>query len=87
MQRLSSDARNNARTGYAANCELNYTPERPDGTIDISGRSMSTSSLISRVSSGPLKSAARFCLRRSSLRYSQIREGCPNLVESRDYLG
>jgi malate dehydrogenase (quinone) len=32
----SSDAWNNARTGHAANCELNYTPERPNATIDIS---------------------------------------------------
>jgi malate dehydrogenase (quinone) len=32
----SSQAWNNAGTGHAANCELNYTPERPDGTIDIS---------------------------------------------------
>src|SRR6516162_7489207 len=32
----SSDAWNNAGTGHAANCELNYTPERPDGTIEIS---------------------------------------------------
>jgi len=32
----SSDAWNNAGTGHAANCELNYTPERSDGTIDIS---------------------------------------------------
>src|SRR6202048_3450608 len=32
----SSDSWNNAGTGHAANCELNYTPERPDGTIDIS---------------------------------------------------
>ncbi|HSR77870.1 MAG TPA: malate dehydrogenase (quinone) [Xanthobacteraceae bacterium] len=32
----SSDAWNNAGTGHAANCELNYTPERPDGSIDIS---------------------------------------------------
>src|SRR5215475_14482628 len=32
----SSDAWNNAGTGHAANCELNYTPERPDGTVDIS---------------------------------------------------
>jgi len=31
----SSDAWNNAGTGHAALCELNYTPERPDGTIDI----------------------------------------------------
>lgn len=26
---------NNAGTGHAALCELNYTPERPDGSIDI----------------------------------------------------
>jgi malate dehydrogenase (quinone) len=32
----SSGAWNNAGTGHAANCELNYTPERADGTIDIS---------------------------------------------------
>jgi malate dehydrogenase (quinone) len=32
----SSEAWNNAGTGHAANCELNYTPERSDGTIDIS---------------------------------------------------
>jgi malate dehydrogenase (quinone) len=32
----SSQAWNNAGTGHAANCELNYTPERPDGSIDIS---------------------------------------------------
>jgi malate dehydrogenase (quinone) len=32
----SSDSWNNAGTGHAANCELNYTPERPDGSIDIS---------------------------------------------------
>jgi malate dehydrogenase (quinone) len=32
----SSDAWNNAGTGHAANCELNYTPERPDGSVDIS---------------------------------------------------
>jgi len=31
----SSNAWNNAGTGHAALCELNYTPERPDGTIDI----------------------------------------------------
>lgn len=30
----SSDAWNNAGTGHSAFCELNYTPERPDGTID-----------------------------------------------------
>jgi len=32
----SSDAWNNAGTGHAANCELNYTPQRPDGSVDIS---------------------------------------------------
>jgi malate dehydrogenase (quinone) len=32
----SSNAWNNAGTGHAALCELNYTPEKPDGTIDIS---------------------------------------------------
>jgi malate dehydrogenase (quinone) len=32
----SSQAWNNAGTGHAANCEINYTPERPDGSIDIS---------------------------------------------------
>ncbi len=32
----SSNAWNNAGTGHAANCELNYTPEKKDGTIDIS---------------------------------------------------
>ncbi len=32
----SSNAWNNAGTGHAANCELNYTPEREDGSIDIS---------------------------------------------------
>lgn len=31
----SSEAWNNAGTGHAAYCELNYTPERPDGSIDI----------------------------------------------------
>jgi malate dehydrogenase (quinone) len=32
----SSDAWNNAGTGHSAFCELNYTPELPDGTIDVS---------------------------------------------------
>lgn len=32
----SSSAWNNAGTGHSAFCELNYTPEREDGTIDIS---------------------------------------------------
>ena len=32
----SSNAWNNAGTGHAALCELNYTPEGKDGRIDIS---------------------------------------------------
>jgi malate dehydrogenase (quinone) len=32
----SSGGWNNAGTGHAANCELNYTPQRADGGIDIS---------------------------------------------------
>ncbi|MBA3665109.1 MAG: malate:quinone oxidoreductase [Bacteroidetes bacterium] len=32
----SSDAWNNAGTGHSAFCELNYTPENPDGSINIS---------------------------------------------------
>ena len=31
----SSDPWNNAGTGHSALCELNYTPELPDGTFDI----------------------------------------------------
>ncbi|MFB5946060.1 malate:quinone oxidoreductase [Albibacterium profundi] len=31
----SSDAWNNAGTGHSALCELNYTPEQPDGSIKI----------------------------------------------------
>ena len=31
----SSDAWNNAGTGHSAFCELNYTPELPDGTVDL----------------------------------------------------
>jgi malate dehydrogenase (quinone) len=31
----SSDAMNNAGTGHSAFCELNYTPQRPDGSIEI----------------------------------------------------
>ena len=33
----SSNAFNNAGTGHAALCELNYTPERAGGAIDITG--------------------------------------------------
>jgi len=32
----SSNAWNNAGTGHAALCELNYTPEEADGSVDIS---------------------------------------------------
>ena len=32
----SSNEWNNAGTGHAALCELNYTVEKPDGSIDIS---------------------------------------------------
>jgi malate dehydrogenase (quinone) len=32
----SSDAWNNAGTGHSAFCELNYTPQKPDGTVEIS---------------------------------------------------
>ena len=32
----SSNPWNNAGTGHSALCELNYTPERADGTIDVS---------------------------------------------------
>jgi malate dehydrogenase (quinone) len=32
----SSNAWNNAGTGHAALCELNYTPQAPDGGINIS---------------------------------------------------
>lgn len=31
----SSDAMNNAGTGHSAFCELNYTPQKPDGSIEI----------------------------------------------------
>ncbi len=31
----SSDARNNAGTGHSAFCELNYTPQAEDGSVDI----------------------------------------------------
>ncbi|RCX01418.1 malate dehydrogenase (quinone) [Kosakonia sp. AG348] len=32
----SSNGWNNAGTGHSANMELNYTPQRPDGSIDVS---------------------------------------------------
>jgi malate dehydrogenase (quinone) len=36
MAQESSDAWNNAGTGHAALCELNYTPQTEDGSVDIS---------------------------------------------------
>ncbi len=36
MAAESSDAMNNAGTGHSAFCELNYTPQLPDGSVDIS---------------------------------------------------
>jgi malate dehydrogenase (quinone) len=36
VARESSNPWNNAGTGHSALCELNYTPEKSDGTIDIS---------------------------------------------------
>ncbi len=36
VARESSDPWNNAGTGHSALCELNYSPEMPDGTVDIS---------------------------------------------------
>ncbi|MGK2852859.1 MAG: malate:quinone oxidoreductase, partial [Microbacteriaceae bacterium] len=32
----SSNAWNNAGTGHSALCELNYSPQRADGTVDVS---------------------------------------------------
>ncbi|MFD2892878.1 malate:quinone oxidoreductase [Flavobacterium chuncheonense] len=32
----SSDAWNNAGTGHSSFCELNYTPQKPDGSVDVS---------------------------------------------------
>ncbi len=34
----SSEAWNNAGTGHAANCEMNYTPEQADGSIGVGGQ-------------------------------------------------
>jgi len=50
----SSDAWNNAGTGHAAMCELNYTPLRSDGTVDISKALDATWSSTSPGSSGPI---------------------------------
>ena len=50
----SSQAWNNAGTGHAANCELNYTPQRaPTGASTSPKRSRSTQSSTFRASYGP----------------------------------
>ncbi len=56
----SSNAWNNAGTGHAALCELNYTPQKRDGSIDISKAlevntefDLSRQSSIFLVNSGP----------------------------------
>ncbi|MBN9605207.1 MAG: malate dehydrogenase (quinone) [Actinomycetales bacterium] len=36
LARESSNPWNNAGTGHSALCELNYSPERPDGSVDVS---------------------------------------------------
>lgn len=36
VARESSDAMNNAGTGHSAFCELNYTPQLADGSVDVS---------------------------------------------------
>ena len=50
----SSHAWNNAGTGHAALCELNYTPQHADGSVTIDKRSKSTSSSSNRSNSGPI---------------------------------
>ena len=49
----SSQAWNNAGTGHAANCELNYTPHAQTGASTSPKRSRSTQSSICRASYGP----------------------------------
>jgi malate dehydrogenase (quinone) len=63
----SSNAWNNAGTGHAALCELNYTPEESDGSIDISkALQVNTEFDLSRqfwaylVKSGAIKDAQSF---------------------------
>ena len=41
----SSAAANNAGTGHAANCELNYTPQQPDGMV-ATGKALSINCLL-----------------------------------------
>ena len=52
----SSNAWNNAGTGHAALCELNYTPEDSDENINISKACRSTPSSISPANYGPISS-------------------------------
>jgi hypothetical protein len=44
----SSQAWNNAGTGHAANCEMNYTPERADGSVDTRALAVSKDKCIHR---------------------------------------
>ena len=51
----SSDAWNNAGTGHAAYCELNYTPQSANGDVDISkALKISSSFEISNPSDGAI---------------------------------
>lgn len=50
----SSNPWNNAGTGHAGLCELNYTPQAADGSIDIKKRCISMHSSKSRNSFGPI---------------------------------
>ena len=63
----SSDAWNNAGTGHSAFCELNYTPQRLDGSIDIDKADkiaeqfeLSKQFWASLVAAGQLPAAAQF---------------------------
>ena len=44
----SSNERNNAGTGHAALCELNYTVQQPDGSIDIEAKEINEQFEISK---------------------------------------
>lgn len=66
----SSDAWNNAGTGHAGYCELNYTPRHPDGSVDCSKAikiasqfAMSLELWRSLVASGDLPDAQSFVRR------------------------
>lgn len=63
----SSDAWNNAGTGHSAFCELNYTPQAPDGSVDVTKAikiaeqfELSKQLWASLVASGDLPAAAGF---------------------------